>query len=57
MIRYTLRCGNDHGFESWFGSAQGFESLRAAGRVECPECGSAEVEKALMAPNVTPLTG
>ncbi len=54
MIRYTLRCGNNHGFESWFGSAEAFETLRAAGHVGCPECGSVEVEKALMAPSVTP---
>ena len=54
MIRYALRCDSDHGFESWFGSAEAYDRLRAAGHVSCPDCGSTTVEKALMAPNVTP---
>ena len=52
MIRYSLRCINDHRFESWFRSAGAFDSLRAAGHLSCPECGAGEVEKALMAPRV-----
>ena len=54
MIRYSLKCKDDHGFESWFQSAEAFDKLHAAGMVVCPECGSAEVEKAIMAPRVTP---
>ena len=52
MIRYTLRCDNDHAFESWFQSAAGYDALVAAGQVACPECGSGRVVKALMAPAV-----
>ena len=52
MIRYTLKCAADHAFESWFPSAAGFDSLKAAGHVTCPTCGTAQVEKALMAPRV-----
>lgn len=52
MIRYTLQCDNDHRFESWFQSASAYDGLAAAGRVECIECGSTEVEKSLMAPSV-----
>ena len=52
MIRYALRCSEDHVFESWFQSAEAFEALRKAGHVACPDCGSAKVEKALMAPQV-----
>ncbi|MBW6505869.1 MAG: DUF1178 family protein [Rhodobacteraceae bacterium] len=52
MIRYTLRCDKDHSFESWFPSAEGFERLRAEGRLVCAVCGSARVEKSLMAPSV-----
>jgi hypothetical protein len=52
MIRYALKCPAGHGFESWFQSASAYESLRRAGHVTCPECGSGEVEKALMAPSV-----
>jgi hypothetical protein len=54
MIRYALRCDRDHGFESWFGSAEAYDRLRAGGHVACPDCGSTGVDKALMAPNVTP---
>jgi hypothetical protein len=54
MIRYALRCDSDHGFDSWFGSAEAYDRLRAAGHVACPDCGSTKVDKALMAPNVAP---
>lgn len=54
MIRYTLKCDQDHVFESWFASAGAFEKLRAAGMVNCTFCGSPRVEKALMAPAVRP---
>lgn len=52
MIRYTLKCTADHGFDSWFQSAAAYESLAAAGHVACPVCGVTSVEKALMAPRV-----
>ncbi len=52
MIRYSLRCGEDHEFESWFRSAAAFETLVERGDLACPECGSGEVAKALMAPRV-----
>lgn len=54
MIRYSLRCGADHGFDSWFASADAFQALQAAGRLACPVCGAAEVRKDLMAPAVRP---
>jgi len=52
MIRYTLRCDRDHGFESWFASAGAYDALAAAGQVECPLCGSRGVTKALMDPAI-----
>ena len=52
MIRYTLKCAADHAFDSWFPSAAGYDSLKAAGHVACPTCGDTAVEKALMAPRV-----
>ncbi len=52
MIRYALKCNEDHGFESWFASAEAFDKLCAGGMVACPECGSTEVRKVLMAPGV-----
>lgn len=54
MIRYTLRCGQGHGFESWFQNAGAFEALAGAGQLACPVCGDAAVEKGLMAPAVAP---
>jgi hypothetical protein len=52
MIRYTLKCAQDHAFESWFKSADAYESLRLSGLVACPLCGDNAVEKSLMAPAV-----
>lgn len=52
MIRFTLKCDQGHGFESWFASGAAYDSLRASGHVECPQCGSRAVDKALMAPAV-----
>ncbi|GHE02661.1 hypothetical protein U879_18415 [Defluviimonas sp. 20V17] len=54
MIRYALKCANDHGFESWFASAEAYDSLLSTGRVSCPECGISKVGKTLMAPSVRP---
>ncbi|MEO6300426.1 MAG: DUF1178 family protein [Paracoccaceae bacterium] len=54
MIRYALKCPDDHGFESWFQSAVAFDGLRASGHLSCPVCGSASVEKTLMAPVIRP---
>jgi hypothetical protein len=54
MIRYALKCDQDHSFESWFQSGGAFETLNAAGHVQCPLCGSAGVKKAIMAPRVRP---
>jgi len=52
MIVFDLKCGAGHVFEAWFGSSAAWEGQRAAGLVACPMCGSVEVEKAVMAPNV-----
>lgn len=54
MIRFHLKCAEDHAFESWFQSGAAFAALQAAGHVTCPECGSAKVEKALMTPALRP---
>jgi hypothetical protein len=54
MIRYALKCTDEHEFESWFASAQAFDGLKGAGMVTCPVCGSDIVEKMLMAPRVQP---
>ncbi|GAB5448369.1 DUF1178 family protein [Gymnodinialimonas sp.] len=53
MIRYTLKCGEGHGFESWFQSAEAFDGLAGRGLLSCAVCGGSDVSKALMAPRVT----
>lgn len=53
MIRYALKCGEGHGFESWFQSAEAFDGLAAKGLLSCAICGGAEVSKAMMAPRVS----
>ena len=52
MIRYTLRCEQDHSFESWFQSSGAYDSQVRRKLVSCPVCGSAKVEKAIMAPRI-----
>jgi hypothetical protein len=50
MIRYALACREGHDFESWFPSSASYDDQVARGLVECPLCGSAKVEKRIMAP-------
>ena len=53
MIVYELSCrAGGHRFEGWFGSSAEFDHQAARGLVACPECGSSEIEKAPMAPNL-----
>lgn len=52
MIVFDLKCCTGHRFEAWFRSSSAYEEQKAAGFVECPHCGSNDVTKALMAPNV-----
>ncbi len=52
MIRYSLTCPEAHAFEAWFADSAAYEAQRSKGAILCPVCGSADVEKALMAPSV-----
>ncbi|KUR77011.1 DUF1178 family protein [Novosphingobium sp. FSW06-99] len=53
MIVYDLCCSpNAHRFEGWFGSSDDFAAQQARGLVTCPICGSAEVTRAVSAPNL-----
>jgi hypothetical protein len=52
MIHYRLRCAAAHEFEGWFQDSAGFDKLAASGLVECTQCGSTTVARALMAPAV-----
>jgi hypothetical protein len=52
MIHYNLRCERGHAFESWFQSSAAYESQEKRKLVNCPACGSAKVERAIMAPQI-----
>jgi hypothetical protein len=52
MIRYALRCDRDHAFDAWFASSAAYDRAAEAGANVCPVCGSANVEKAIMAPSL-----
>lgn len=53
MIKYSLICEQEHDFEGWFGSSEDYDKQRKRGFVECPQCGSKKISKALMAPGVS----
>jgi hypothetical protein len=53
MIRYALICERDHAFESWFQNSAAYDKQVKRSLVICPVCGSAKVEKAIMAPRVS----
>jgi hypothetical protein len=57
MIRYNLRCEHDHAFDSWFQSSSAYDSQVKRKLVTCPVCGSAKVEKAIMAPQIVSKKG
>lgn len=52
MIKYALICENAHAFESWFRDSASYDTQARRGFVMCPQCNSALVTKAIMAPAV-----
>ncbi len=52
MIHYDLQCADGHRFDGWFAGSVAFDRQAASGLVECPECGSRDIARALMAPAV-----
>jgi hypothetical protein len=53
MIHYALACEHGHTFESWFQNSAAYDKQSKRGLVTCPVCGSAKVEKAIMAPRLS----
>lgn len=53
MIRFHLKCDQDHAFESWFQSNEAYDKLVTSGMVSCTACGSTKVSKSIMAPAVS----
>ncbi|MEH6662299.1 MAG: DUF1178 family protein [Parasphingorhabdus sp.] len=53
MIIFDLICADgDHLFEGWFGSSNDYADQQARGLLDCPVCGSTNIAKAVMAPNL-----
>src|SRR5438105_2874839 len=52
VIRYNLICDKRHEFESWFQNSAAYDKQAKRGLVLCPLCGSAKIEKAIMAPRL-----
>ena len=53
MIKYNLKCENNHEFESWFSDSSEFERLRKKKLLECILCPSKNIKKSIMAPMIS----
>ncbi len=53
MIKYNLKCDNDHEFESWFSDSKEFERLKTKKLLECIYCNSKIIKKSIMAPMIS----
>ena len=53
MIKYNLKCHNDHEFESWFSNSEEFDKLNKKSLLECIFCSSKKIKKSIMAPSVS----
>jgi hypothetical protein len=52
MILFDLKCGKGHVFEAWFRDGATADKQLSGRKVSCPDCGSAKVAKAPMAPRI-----
>ena len=53
MIKYNLKCKNNHEFESWFSNSEEFDKLNDKNLLECIYCSSKEINKSIMAPMIS----
>ena len=53
MIKYNLKCNNNHEFESWFSDSEEFNKLKKNKLLECIYCSSNNIEKSIMAPMIS----
>ena len=53
MIKYNLKCQNNHEFESWFSNSEEFDKLNKRNLLECIYCSSKRINKSIMAPNIS----
>ena len=52
MIKYNLKCNNDHEFESWFSNSKEYDKLNKKRLLECIYCNSKKISKSIMAPTI-----
>ena len=52
MIKYILKCHNDHEFESWFSNSKEFDNLKKKNLLNCIFCYSKTIDKSIMAPMI-----
>ena len=53
MIKYNLKCHNNHEFRSWFSNSQEFEKLKKKKLLECIYCSSKKINKSIMSPMIS----
>ena len=53
MIKYSLRCDNDHVFEAWFSDSESFEKQNKKNLISCLTCSSTKIKKDIMAPRIS----
>ena len=53
MIKYNLKCENDHEFESWFSDSQEYDKLDKKKLLECIYCSSNRIKKSIMSPMIS----
>ena len=53
MIKYNLKCNNNHEFESWFSDSKEFNKLKKKNLLECIYCNSKKISKSIMAPMIS----
>ena len=53
MIKYNLKCENDHEFESWFSNSSEYDKLKKKEMLECIYCSSKKISKSIMAPMIS----
>ena len=52
MIKYNLKCKNNHEFESWFSNSEEFDKLNKKDLLECIYCSSKKISKSIMSPRI-----
>tara|TARA_B100000780_G_scaffold138171_1_gene96652 strand:+ start:483 stop:905 length:423 start_codon:yes stop_codon:yes gene_type:complete len=52
MIKFLLKCSDKHEFESWFSDSKEYEKLKKRNLLECIFCGSKDIDKSIMSPNI-----